>query len=107
MQEVLANVDPKLANIAQSAGSLEFGIYYAKEVEFEFESTQDSEVTRRASLQSLKHPQAASLNKESLLPVFTLAGNNNTSRGAIKLSMRQYKAWLSEVNRYSERTLFP
>ncbi len=107
IQEVLASFDPKLAKIAQSAGSLEFGIYYGKEVEFEYKSAEDSELADRASVQSLKHPPAASLKEESLLPVLNLVGNNNASGGVIKLSMRRYKAWLVEVKRHSERSPFP
>ena len=107
IQKVLASLDPKLAEIAQSGGSLEFGIHYGKEVEFEYEATEDSAVARRAPLQSLMRSPAGSQNKATLLPVLNIIGDDNASGGVIRVSMRRYRAWLAEVKRYSERSPLP
>ena len=102
---LLATLDPKLANIAQSEGSLELGIHYGWRVEFEYEVTVDSTVPGRAMLQSLVHSPVASENRASLLPGLKIIGDENAERSVIEVSMSRYRAWLAEVSRYGERCL--
>jgi hypothetical protein len=107
IQQILASLDPKLAEIVKSGVSLEFGIHYGREVEFEYEAAEELTAARRATLQLLMRSPAASQNNASLPPVLNIIGDDSAPRGVIRVSMRRYRAWLAEARRYSERSLLP
>jgi len=102
---LLATLDPKLANIAQSGGSLELGIHLGKRVEFEYEVTLDSPVHGRDISQTFARSPASSEGRASLLPALNIIGDDDAVRGVVEVSMPRYRAWLAEVRRYGERCL--
>jgi hypothetical protein len=102
---LLATLDPKLTNIVQSGGSLEFGIHFGRRVEFEYEVTLDSTVRGHDILRSLIHSPAASVNSASLSPALNIIGDDNAARGVVEVSMSRYRTWLAEVSRNGERCL--
>jgi hypothetical protein len=102
---LLATLDPKLANIVQSGGSLELGIHYGRRVEFEYEVTVGSTVPGHDILRSPIHSPVLSDNRASLLPALNIIGDDNAARGVIEVSISRYRAWLAEVRRNGERCL--
>jgi hypothetical protein len=105
LDNTLATLDPKLTNIVQSGGSLEFGIHFGRRVEFEYEVTLDSTVRGHDILRSLIHSPAASVNSASLSPALNIIGDDNAARGVVEVSMSRYRTWLAEVSRNGERCL--
>jgi hypothetical protein len=102
---LLATLDPKLANLAQSGGSLELGIHLGKRVEFEYEVTPDSPVPGRDISQTLARSPVAWESRALLVPDLNIIGDDNAARGVVEVSMSRYRAWLAEVSRYAERCL--
>jgi hypothetical protein len=56
IQDVLADLNPKLAEIAQSGNDFEFGLYYGRRVEFEYEVTFASTGAGRVGPDSVRSP---------------------------------------------------
>ena len=97
IREALAALNPKLAELLKDGDTLQFGIHYGRQVEFEYEVTtapSHSALTMSALLtQSLTGPE-----KESALFRSTDAiSEGNTVHSTIKVSMARYNAWLTEV----------
>ena len=97
IREALTALNPKLAELLKDGDTLQFGIHYGRQVEFEYEVTTASShtaLTMSALLtQSLTGPE-----KESALFRSTDAINEgNTVHSTIKVSMARYNAWLTEV----------
>jgi len=102
---LLATLDPKLANIVQSGGSLELGIHFGRRVEFDYEVTDDSTVPGLDTLRSHIDSTTRSENRASWVPALNIIGDDNATRGVVEVSMPRYRAWLAEVSRYGERCL--
>jgi hypothetical protein len=94
----LAAIDPKMAELLKDGDTLQFGIHYGRQVEFEYEVTTASSSTALAMSASLTQ-SFAGLEKESALLRSTDAiTEGNTVHGVIKVSMARYNAWLTEVS---------
>jgi hypothetical protein len=97
IRDSLAALNPKLAELLDDGDTLQFGIHYGRQVEFEYEVMTASSHTALAMLASLTQ-SFAGLEKEPVLLRSTDAiSEGNTVRGVIKVSMARYNAWLTEV----------
>jgi hypothetical protein len=98
MRNALAVINRELAERLKDGDSLQFGICYGRQVEFEYEITTASGSSTRAISDSLTQ-SFAGLEKESTLLRSTEAiTEGNTVHGIITVSMARYNAWLTEVS---------
>lgn len=97
IREALAALNPKLAELLKDGDTLQFGIHYGRQVEFEYEVTTASSRTALAMSASLTQ-SLTGLEKESALFRSTNAiSEGNTVHSTIKVSIARYNAWLIEV----------
>jgi len=93
----LAALNPKLAELLKDGDSLQFGIHYGRQIEFEYEiTTSSTEGTQRIS-DSLSQSPAGLAKASALLCSTDAITEGNTVRGVIKVSTARYNAWLREV----------
>jgi hypothetical protein len=97
IHRVLAALNPRLADLAQSGEAFEFGIHYGRRVEFEYEvimaSTQNNHFRTAFPL-----PSSAELAKGvSLLPAPNTIGEADTLHDVIEVSVSRYKEWLART----------
>jgi hypothetical protein len=90
----LAAISPKLADLLKDGDTLQFGIHYGRQVEFEYEVTTDSSHTALAMLASLTQSFAGLEKEPALLRSTDAISEGNTVHGIIKVSMARYNAWL-------------
>jgi hypothetical protein len=93
----LAAINPKLAELLKDGDTLQFGIHYGRQVEFEYEVTTDSSHTALAMLASLTQSVAGPEKDPALLRSTDAISEGNTVHGVIKVSTARYNAWLTEV----------
>jgi hypothetical protein len=98
IQDVLAELNPKLAEVAQSGNEFEFGLYYGKRVEFEYAVTFASTAASRVLADSPRQSPVETAGSSSLRPTLNRAVGADTLHGVIEVSMSRYKEWLSEVS---------
>jgi len=99
IREALAALNPKLAELLKDGDTLQFGIHYGRQVEFEYEVTTASSHTALVMSASLTQ-SLTGLEKESALFRSTDAiSEGNTVHGTVKVSRTRYNAWLTEVQR--------
>jgi hypothetical protein len=96
IRDSLAAITPKLAELLKDGDTLEFGIHYGRQVEFEYEVTTASSHTAHAMSASLTQ-SLAGLGKESAFRSTDVISEGTTVHGVIKVSMARYNAWLTEV----------
>ena len=94
---VLAKLNAELADLAQSGNDLEFGLYYGRRVEFEYELTSASTAVRRVRPDSLRQSPVEPAKSASLLSALGTPGDANTRHGVIVVSMSRYNTWLAEI----------
>ena len=99
---VLAKLNPELADLAQSGDELDFGLYYGRRVEFEYELTSASTAVRRVRPDSLRQSPVELAESASLLPALDKAGDANSRHTVIVVSTSRYNTWLAEIR--SRRT---
>lgn len=97
IRNVLARLNPQLADLSQSAGTLECGVHYGRQVEFEYDLAVTPAAALRAGIESAKQSSSELPGSSSLFPALNMSGDANTLRGVIKVSMRRYKQWLVEI----------
>jgi hypothetical protein len=103
IRDALAAIDPKLAEVLKDGDTLQFGIHYGRQVEFEYEVTTASSHTALAMSASLTQ-SFAGLEKESALrPSTDAISEGNTVHGVINLSMARYNAWLTQLQASERR----
>jgi hypothetical protein len=98
IHDVLAELSPELAGFAQSGNELEFGLYYRRRVEFDYEVSFASAGTARAGNDLFRRSPAEPARSASLLPALNPTVDADTLHGMIAVSMSRYKTWLSEVS---------
>jgi hypothetical protein len=96
IQAVLQILDSRLAGLLQAGDTIQFGIHYGRQMEFEYEvgaaAGRDPHTNQRSLEQSVAQPKGS-----SLLPVADLTQVDGGVRGTLKLSKDRYEAWLAEV----------
>jgi hypothetical protein len=97
IQEAFKMLDSRLAELLQAGDTLEFGMHYGRQVEFEYEvgmaSSPDPEVVSRMIQSStVPHPKAA-----FALPAAELTRFDGGVRGVLKISRARYEAWTAGV----------
>jgi hypothetical protein len=89
-------LDGRLAELLRAGDTIQFGVHYGRQVEFEYEvgmdSGRDSEVLQRSL-----EPPATGMRRYSLLSVAALTKVDGGIRGTLKVSKDQYEAWKAEV----------
>jgi hypothetical protein len=98
IHNALTELNPELAELAQSAKELGFGMYYGRKVEFEYEVALDKTATGPFGPDSFRQSPAKPPGSASLLPALNATGDANSRHGLIAISISRYKAWLSEVS---------
>jgi hypothetical protein len=98
IRDALAGLDPKLDELAQGGDTVQFGIRYARNVEFEYVVTAPSNTAASAISNSFAQTLAEQARGSSLLRSPDPTGDDNTVRGMIKISITRYKAWLAEIS---------
>lgn len=98
IRSVLGRLHPALATLIENGGTFQFGIRYARQVEFEYEVASASTAAARTISDSLTQSLAGSGKGSSLLRGPDLTGGDNTVHGVIKVSMSRYNAWLAEFS---------
>jgi len=94
IQNVLAELNPELAELAQSGNELEFGLHYGRRVEFEYEVTFASNEASRDGPDSPRESPVEPARSASLLPTLNIAGDSNNRHGVIEISISRYETWL-------------
>lgn len=97
IRRVLALLNPELAELAQSGNGLEFGLYYGRRVEFEYETAIASTAASRVASDSVGQSPVETAKGASLLPALDTAMDTNTRHRVIAVSMSRYNTWLSEI----------
>jgi hypothetical protein len=96
IQSTFQILDSRLAELLRSGDTIQFGIHYGRQVEFEYEVDmapgRDTEVVQRPVEQPMNGPKGS-----SLLPVADLMRTDGGVRGALKLPKDRYEAWIAEV----------
>jgi len=98
MHGMLAALNPQLAELAQIADEFEFGTYYGRRVEFEYEVTMASTRVDRSTSGSLLQSPAGPA-KNALLPTLDAIGDTNISHGVVEVPLFRYREWLAEIKR--------
>lgn len=101
IRDALAALNPKLAELLNDGDTLQFGIHYGRQVEFEYEYevTTASSHTALAMSASLTQSFAGLKKGSALLRSTDGISEGNAVHGAIKVSMARYNAWLLATTR--------
>jgi hypothetical protein len=99
-EQAFGLLDPALANLIHDRKPFQFGIRYGRKVEVEYEVT----VPSGASAQSISNFSTQSLvagnrNGSSPLPRPDLTAGRAPVHGVVKVTTKQYEAWLDECAR--------
>jgi hypothetical protein len=103
IRDALAAIDPKLAELLKDGDTLQFGIHYGRQVEFEYEITTPSMEGTRSISDTLAQSLAGLEKGSALLRSTDAISEGNTVHGVIKISMARYNAWLTEVQSRGQR----
>jgi hypothetical protein len=89
-------LDARLAELLRVGDTIQFGVHYGRQVEFEYEvgmvSGRDAEAIQRSH-----EPSVTGMKGSFLLPVAELTKVDGGVRGVLKLSKDRYEAWKAEV----------
>jgi hypothetical protein len=100
IQEILRMLDPKLANLGKNGGAFQFGIYFGRHVEFEYEILESSGADAQGVSHSLaRSPAGPNAKESSLLPRSGNIGVGEPVRGVVKVSRERYEEWQKELSR--------
>jgi hypothetical protein len=96
IKAVFKMLDGRLADLLRAGDTIEFGVRYGRQVEFEYEvglaSRHDAE-----SVQAFLQPPLIGPKEPSSLPVAHLMSVDDGVRGVLKVSKERYEAWKAEV----------
>jgi hypothetical protein len=96
IKAVFKMLDARLAELLRAGDTIQFGIHYGRQVEFEYEvglaSRRDAE-----SVQAFLQPPVTGPKGPSSLPVADLMSVDDGVRGVLKVSKERYEAWIAEV----------
>jgi len=82
--------------LMQAGGGFEFGIHYGRHVVFEYEGTVESGAASKAISSSVAKSLAGADPKGSTFRA--LDSNRGSAHRVVKVSKRQYEAWLAGVS---------
>jgi hypothetical protein len=89
-------LDSRLAELLRVGDTIQFGVHYGRQVEFEYEvgmlSSRDTEAIQRSH-----EPSVTGMKESSLLPVAEWIKVDGGVRGVLKVSKDRYEAWKAEV----------
>ena len=94
---ILAALDPHLADLTREEASFQFGIRYARQVEFEYEVTTASATATRAIADSFPRSLTGQAMGAALLDVSDVTEEEKTVHGTLTVPVARYNAWLAEV----------
>jgi hypothetical protein len=96
IKAVFKMLDARLAELLRAGDTIQFGIHYGRQVEFEYEvglaSRREAE-----SIQAFLQPPVTGPKEPSSLPVADLMSVDDGIRGVLKVSKERYEAWKAEV----------
>jgi hypothetical protein len=96
IKAVFKMLDARLAELLRAGDTIQFGVRYGRQVEFEYEvglaSRPDAE-----SVQASLQPPVTGPKEPSSLPVADLMSVDDGVRGVLKVSKERYEAWKAEV----------
>jgi hypothetical protein len=96
IQSIFQILDSRFAELLRAGDTIQFGIHYSRQVEFEYEvgmaSSRDADLVQRSVGGS-----ATGMKGSSLLPVADLMRVDGGVRGVLKVPKDRYEAWLAEV----------
>jgi hypothetical protein len=96
IQSIFHILDSRFAELVRAGDTIQFGIHYGRQVEFEYEvgmaSGRDAESVQRSIGGS-----ATGMKGSSLLPAADLMKVDGGVRGVLKVPKDRYEAWLAEV----------
>lgn len=96
IRPILQTLDSTFADLLRIGDTIQFGIRYGRQVEFEYEinlaSRFDVETIERSFAE-----RAANQVKSSTLPVSTFSRVDGGVRGVLKVPKARYEAWLAEA----------
>jgi hypothetical protein len=96
IKAVFKMLDARLAELLRAGDTIQFGIHYGRQVEFEYEvglaSRREAE-----SIQAFLRPPVTGPKEPSSLPVADLMSVDDGVRGVLKVSKERYEAWKAEV----------
>jgi hypothetical protein len=101
IRRTLASIEPKLAYL-KDGDTLQFGIHYGRQVEFEYEVTTTSPAAAQTISESLTRSLAGLEEGSELLLTGDTIVDGNTAHGIVKVSMARYNAWLAKVSSRSQ-----
>ncbi|WP_211256451.1 hypothetical protein [Edaphobacter aggregans] len=97
IRDAFAAINPKLAELLKDGDTLQFGIHYGRQIEFEYEITTPSMEDTRSISDSLAQSLSGPEKGLAFLRSTDAISEGNTVHGVIKVSMARYNAWLTEV----------
>jgi hypothetical protein len=96
IEAVFKMLDARLAELLRAGDTIEFGVRYGRQVEFEYEvglaSRRDAKL-----VQAFLQPPVTRPKEPSSLPVADLMSVDDGVRGVLKVSKVRYEAWKAEV----------
>lgn len=95
IQSIFQMLDSRLATLLRAGDTIQFGIHYGRQVEFEYEIGMASSPDHAAVESSLA--PASTGPEGTLLPVADLTRVGSGVRGVLKVSKERYEAWKAEV----------
>ena len=96
IQSTFQILDSRFAGLLRAGDTIQFGIHYGRQVEFEYEVGMASD-RDAASVQRSLGGSATGMKGSALLPVADLMRVDGGVRGVLKLPKDRYEAWLAEV----------
>lgn len=96
IQPIFRMLDSRFADLLRTGDTIQFGIRYGRQVEFDYEIGPTSDPNAEAVQRSLAEPVADD-GKGSTLPVSTFNRANGGVRGVLKVPKWRYETWLAET----------
>ncbi len=96
IRPILQMLDLRFADLLQMGDTIQVGIRYGRQVEFEYEVNLASRPDADAIQRSFAEPVAHQV-ESSMLPVSTFRRVDGGVRGVLKVSKARYETWLAEA----------
>lgn len=98
IQSMFQILDSRLAALLRAGDTIQFGIHYGRQVEFEYEVGMGLNPNREEAGSSREWPSTGPRGS-SLLPVADLTRVDGGVRGVLKVPKARYVAWITEVQK--------
>jgi hypothetical protein len=96
IRPIFRALDSTFADLLRMGDTIQFGIRYGRQVEFEYEVNLAARSDAEAIQRSFAEP-AANQVKSSTLPVSTFSRVDGGVRGVLKVPKARYETWLAEA----------